>query len=145
MTGAPTPGDCLFCVPGHKILCESMRFYARFDTFPANCGHVEIVPRRHIVSLWELSPDEVFEAWSLLTEARALLDAEHHPDAWTVGVNEGKAAGRSVDHLHIHLIPRFHGDVPDPRGGVRRCAPNCRPDEWGGDLSAHRTVHLEDR
>jgi diadenosine tetraphosphate (Ap4A) HIT family hydrolase len=121
---------CLFCADGHKILCESSGWYARHDNYPANPGHVEIVPRRHVESFFDLSAGEMAQACELLTRARALLAAQYRPDGWTIGVNDGTAAGRSIDHLHIHLIPRHHGDVPDPRGGIRQCVPNWAPDSW---------------
>lgn len=123
--------DCLFCRPhDSKILCESPGWYARYDNFPATPGHVEIVPKRHIESWFDLAEDEVTEMHDLTRSARDLLTAEYAPDGWTIGVNEGRAAGRSIDHLHIHLIPRHYGDVPDPRGGIRRGLPNCDPDAW---------------
>lgn len=126
---------CLFCQDGHRVIAESENFYVRFDNFPASPGHVQVVPRRHVISLFDLSPTEVAEAMELLRQAHAMIDEEFHPDGYTVGVNEGRAAGRSVDHLHIHLIPRRWGDVPDPRGGIRRVAPNCDPDAWGAERS----------
>lgn len=125
---------CLFCQADdpslNRILCENKLFYARFDNFPANPGHIEIVPRRHVVSFFDLDDEEILSAYTLLREARNLIDEKYFPEAYTIGVNDGKAAGRSIDHLHIHLIPRHHGDVDDPRGGIRRAAPNSDPDTW---------------
>lgn len=133
------PGDvrrpgCLFCKyddpASNRILCENDLFYARFDNYPASKGHVEIVPRRHVESFFDLTDVEVSAAYALLRQARQALDERVRPDAYTIGVNEGVAAGRSVHHLHIHLVPRFTGDVPDPRGGIRRALPHCDPDLW---------------
>ena len=123
---------CLFCDRTvHKILTENDFGYARLDNFPANSGHVEIVPRKHVDSWFDLPPAEQAKACRLLAQAKTLIVAEHgEPDAWTIGINDGRAAGRSIDHLHIHLIPRWEGDVKDPRGGIRQCAPNCDPDAW---------------
>lgn len=127
----PDRDDCLFCHPEEsRILCQSRRWYVRYDNFPANPGHVEIVPKRHIESFFHLNPADVTDMYALMDRAHKLLDAEHHPDGWTIGINEGRAAGRSIDHLHVHLIPRRRGDVPDPRGGIRRGLPNCDPDAW---------------
>lgn len=127
------PG-CLFCQAEdpslNRILCQNDLFYARFDNFPANPGHIEIVPRRHVVSFFDLDAHEVLSAYTLMCKARALIDEKYLPEAYTIGVNDGKAAGRSIDHLHIHLIPRHPGDVDDPRGGIRRAAPNADPDAW---------------
>lgn len=127
--------DCIFCLRHdpklNRILCENNTFFARYDNYPAAAGHVEIVPKRHVVSLFELTDREVLEAYALLGEARSKLIKEHDtPDGYTIGVNEGRAAGQSVEHLHIHLIPRYFGDVKDPRGGIRQAAPNCDPDSW---------------
>ncbi len=126
--------SCLFCrqddPAANKLLCQNDSFFARLDNFPATAGHVEVVPKRHVVSFFDLMGHEVADAYALLQTARKLLDREHDPDGYTIGINEGSAAGRSVDHLHIHLIPRRTGDVPDPRGGIRRCLPNGNPDLW---------------
>jgi diadenosine tetraphosphate (Ap4A) HIT family hydrolase len=127
--------DCIFCLrhdPAlNKIMCENDGFFARYDNFPSAPGHVEIIPKRHVESFFELTDDEVSEAYSLILDARKRIVAEfNYPDGYTIGINEGRAAGRSVDHLHIHLIPRYTGDVKDPRGGIRQAAPNCDPDTW---------------
>lgn len=126
--------DCIFCQADdpslNRILCQNDLFFARFDNFPANPGHIEIVPRRHVVSFFDLDDQEVLSAYILMREARDLIDEKYFPEAYTIGINDGKAAGRSIDHLHIHLIPRHHGDVDDPRGGIRRAAPNSDPDAW---------------
>lgn len=122
---------CLFCDPSRsRILCESQGWYVRYDNFPATPGHVEVVPREHIESYFDLSDAEMVEGWRLLHRARAILAAQYVAHGWTIGINDGKAAGRSVDHLHIHLIPRKWGDVKDPRGGIRRGLPNGDPDAW---------------
>ncbi|MYW05391.1 HIT family protein [Streptomyces sp. SID3343] len=130
-SGAP---DCLFCKLNrpdlNNILQQNGTFYARYDNFPAAEGHVEIVPKRHVESLFELTPAEVHDAYALMVAVQRKLSADHRPDGWTVGVNEGRAAGRTIDHLHIHLIPRTFGDVEDPRGGIRQVVPNCHPETW---------------
>jgi diadenosine tetraphosphate (Ap4A) HIT family hydrolase len=126
-----TPG-CLFCDPTQsRILCESENWYVRHDNYPATPGHVEIVPRDHIASTVLLTSEDWAALGDLITEAKHLIRREHGPvDGWNVGVNEGKAAGQTIGHLHIHLIPRRHGDQPDPRGGIRRGLPNGDPDAW---------------
>lgn len=113
-------------------MCENVSFFARYDNFPATDGHLEIVPKRHVESFFELSDQEIVEAYELIREAQKELQQKYEPDGYTIGVNEGEAAGRSIDHLHIHLIPRYHGDVTDPRGGIRQAVPNCDPDSWSG-------------
>jgi diadenosine tetraphosphate (Ap4A) HIT family hydrolase len=125
---------CLFCRVDdesiNSILDQSENFYVRYDNFPANKGHVEIVPKRHIESFFELSSDEIGEAYALLRQVKQYLDGEYQPNGYTIGINEGRAAGRTVDHLHIHLVPRYTGDVADPRGGIRQSLPNFHPDRW---------------
>ena len=126
--------SCLFCrfddSTMNTVLSETPNFYARLDNFPAAEGHVEIVPKRHILSFFEIDPDEVREMYALMTDVRAKLEEKYRPNGYTIGVNEGRAAGRTVDHLHVHLIPRYDGDVSDPRGGIRRIFPDCDPDAW---------------
>jgi len=112
------------------VLLESRNFYARYDNFPAAEGHVEVVPKRHVESFFELTPGEVAEAYGLINDVQRELRRLYSPEGYTIGVNEGRAAGRSVDHLHIHLIPRYYGDVDDPRGGIRQVLPNCEPAKW---------------
>jgi diadenosine tetraphosphate (Ap4A) HIT family hydrolase len=122
---------CLFCnQTAHRILWQTAHWYVRYDNYPATEGHVQAVPKRHVDSFFDLTEAEVTEMYGVLTTARQILTDRHHPDGWTIGVNDGRAAGRSIDHLHIHLIPRYWGDVEDPRGGIRKALPNCDPDAW---------------
>lgn len=129
---------CIFCHRNdpnlNNILLENRRFYARYDNYPATKGHVEIVPKRHVESFFELTPKEIRSAYSLIRKTQGKLHETYAPDGYTIGVNEGTAAGRSIDHLHINLIPRYQGDVPDPRGGIRQIVPNCDPDTWKNPL-----------
>ena len=118
---------CLFCDRGdrekHKILMENDFCYAREDDFPVSDGHLEIVTKKHIVSFFDLSEDELHQIYSLLKQVKGLTDKKFHPDGYNIGLNEGEAAGRTIDHLHIHLIPRYKGDVNDSRGGIRTVIP----------------------
>lgn len=129
-----TTSSCILCqfneASMNRILIQSRRFYARFDNYPATQGHIEIVPKRHVVSLFDLTPSEARQAHRLMRRAQDLLRRQYDPDGFTVGVNDGRAAGRSIDHLHIHVIPRYEGDVEDPRGGIRQILPNCDPAAW---------------
>ncbi|WP_433225519.1 HIT family protein [Actinomadura formosensis] len=124
---------CMFCDrAAQRIIGESAAWYVRLDNFPANPGHVQLVTKRHVVSVFDLYGDEEAELHGVRLYARDLVVARlgRAPDGWTIGINEGKAAGRSIDHVHEHLIPRYVGDVPDPRGGIRQCAPHWDPDAW---------------
>lgn len=114
---------CLFCDRNnkdeHTILIENNFCYARFDNFPVSLGHIEIVPKKHIVSFFDLNNDELNQIYSLIKQTKEILQEKYNPNGYNIGVNEGKDAGRSIDHLHIHLIPRYKNDTENPKGGVR--------------------------
>ncbi|MEV0766140.1 HIT domain-containing protein [Nocardia sp. NPDC050435] len=131
---------CLFCRPDdptqNRVLARRGSMYARWDNFPAARGHVEIVPLRHVESYFELTADEAADLHYLACQVKARLDTELRPDGYTIGINDGSAAGQTIAHVHLHLIPRWHGDVADPRGGIRQILPGCDPDAWAGHSSA---------
>lgn len=97
---------------------------ALWDSYPLNPGHVLLVPRRHVASWFEASIAERDEILRLADEARRIVLERHSPDGFNLGINDGAAAGQTVPHLHLHLIPRYRGDMPDPRGGVRWIIPD---------------------
>jgi len=99
------------------------------DAYPISPGHTLIIPKRHVGSFFELSADERSDLLALLDSAKADLDKEFKPQAYNIGINDGAAAGQTVPHLHIHLIPRYEGDRPDPRGGVHWITPE-KADYW---------------
>jgi diadenosine tetraphosphate (Ap4A) HIT family hydrolase len=119
---------CLFCdrtnSKEHKIILENDFCFARWDNFPVSRGHAEIVPKSHINSFFDLSNDQLIQLYSLLREAKEVVQKEYNPDGYNIGINEGEAAGRTIHHLHIHLIPRYRGDIENPRGGIRNVIPN---------------------
>lgn len=119
---------CLFCDKDnkeeHRIIAEDALFYARWDNVPVSKGHAEIVPKRHIESLFELSLEEKIKMFELLEKTRDIINEKYHPDGYNIGLNEGEAAGRTIHHLHIHIIPRYKGDVENPRGGIRHIIPD---------------------
>ncbi|MBL8251773.1 MAG: YqgE/AlgH family protein, partial [Candidatus Competibacter sp.] len=116
---------CPFCSPPpERIVGRTARALAIRDAYPVSAGHTLLVPRRHVGSLFDLTMVEWVELGQLLVELRATLAAERRPDGFNIGVNEGAAAGQTVPHLHLHLIPRYLGDQPDPRGGVRWIFPD---------------------
>jgi diadenosine tetraphosphate (Ap4A) HIT family hydrolase len=117
--------DCVFCdgAPQNERLAASERFIAVADRYPLTYGHALVIPRRHVESLFDLAPDEVAEAYELLCEV-AIRTKQTSSAGWNVGVNIGAAAGQTVAHLHIHLIPRYPGDAADPRGGIRNMLPD---------------------
>src|SRR5438552_3775652 len=116
--------QCPFCSPaGEDIVLQNPLCYTRYDGYPVSKGHLLIIPLRHVASFFELTEDERKAASELIWQANAKLASDLHPDGYNVGVNVGLAAGQTVMHAHIHLIPRYLGDVPDPRGGVRFVIP----------------------
>jgi len=115
---------CLFCaIPREHILIDGPIAVAARDSYPVSKGHTLIIPRRHVASFFETTEEERHAMLKLLDEVKALLDSEHKPDGYNIGINNGPAAGQTVMHLHMHLIPRYAGDRPDPRGGVRWVIP----------------------
>jgi diadenosine tetraphosphate (Ap4A) HIT family hydrolase len=103
----------------HEVLLENALAYVRHDNNSLSRGHVLVIPKRHVASFFEMTGEEQAAVLALLTEAQKSIQAQHSPDGYNIGVNVGKAAGQSRMHVHMHLIPRYAGDVPDPRGGIR--------------------------
>lgn len=121
---------CPFCtLPPERIVAANAVGWVVRDAYPVSPGHTLISPRRHMGSFFELSADERLGLLALLDEARAALQASDAPQGYNIGVNDGPAAGQTVPHLHIHLIPRYAGDRADPRGGVRWVLPD-RAQYW---------------
>jgi diadenosine tetraphosphate (Ap4A) HIT family hydrolase len=118
--------DCPFCGLGDRVLAENAHAVAVRDFEPASTGHTLIIPKRHVGSFFDLSADEVAACHALLRSERDAIAKMHRPDGYNIGINEGETAGQSVPHTHWHLIPRYRGDHPDPRGGVRHVIPTRR-------------------
>lgn len=115
---------CPFCsMPASRIVARNNSGYVIRDGFPVSPGHTLIIPHRHIGSFFELGQPERAELLELLDQAKLNLEKECAPSGYNIGINDGAAAGQTVPHLHIHLIPRFQGDMADPRGGVRYVIP----------------------
>jgi diadenosine tetraphosphate (Ap4A) HIT family hydrolase len=110
--------SCELCTPS-GILVENSLGYVRYDSNSLSRGHVLVIPRRHVASFFDMSKDEQDAILSLLGQAQLLIQKEQAPDGYNIGVNIGKAAGQSRMHVHVHLIPRYEGDVPNPQGGIR--------------------------
>ena len=115
---------CPFCqLPTERVAGGNALGLIVRDAYPVSPGHTLIIPRRHVGSFFDLTPDERTGLLTLLDQARAELARSHQPEGYNIGINDGPAAGQTVPHLHIHLIPRYTGDAPDPRGGVRWVIP----------------------
>ncbi len=120
--------SCPFCINDEKreIILESDLAYAIFDKYPVGKGHVLIIPKRHCADYFNLSHEEQESCFELLNSVKQILVQNFHPDGFNVGINVGETAGQTIFHVHIHLIPRYKGDMPDPRGGVRAVIPEKR-------------------
>ncbi len=115
--------NCPFCDADVAILKNDLA-YTRYDIYPVNEGHILIVPFRHVSDFFDLSNEERDAIFKLVDESKALLDKEHKPDGYNIGINVGESAGQTVWHVHVHVIPRYKGDMDDPRGGVRGAIPS---------------------
>ena len=123
---------CPFCRPNaNRIRLENVFAVALPDGFPLTMGHTLVLPKRHVASLFDLPDEEAAAVWNLVIQVHDLLMAEFKPDGFNVGLNDGAAAGQTVMHAHVHVIPRRHGDVLDPRGGVRWVVPD-KAAYWAG-------------
>jgi diadenosine tetraphosphate (Ap4A) HIT family hydrolase len=109
---------CELCEP-KEVVFESEFAYVRYDSNSLAAGHVIVVPKRHVADFFDMSGAEQGSVLALLNRARRLVQEKQKPDGYNIGVNIGAVAGQSRMHVHVHLIPRYAGDVPDPRGGVR--------------------------
>jgi len=113
-------------IPG--LILQNDEFFSMYDAAPARPGHALVIPKKHIVSFFEdLELEYVARLHEFSKATKEEIDKKHNPDGYNIGVNEGKAAGSNIDHLHIHLIPRYEGDVEYPRGGVRNLFPQIVP------------------
>lgn len=124
------PKPCPFCtLPDSRIVEENEHAVVILDGFPVSLGHSLIIPKRHVGSFFEITDIERAALFKLLDRAKELVSDQHQPDGFNIGINDGAAAGQTVPHLHIHLIPRYDGDLADPRGGVRWVIPD-KADYW---------------
>jgi diadenosine tetraphosphate (Ap4A) HIT family hydrolase len=121
---------CPFCsITIERIVAQTERAFVIRDAFPISPGHSLIIPKRHIGSFFDTTEQEQTDILALLRSARDDLLREFNPGGFNIGINDGPIAGQTVPHLHVHLVPRFEGDVDDPRGGVRWIIPD-RADYW---------------
>ena len=118
--------NCPFCKAEseREIIAYTSLSIAFFDGFPVSPGHALIIPRRHVASFFDLTKDEQQDMFKLADCVKSIIDEKYHPDGYNVGVNVGEAAGQSIFHVHMHIIPRYKGDVSNPRGGVRGVIPS---------------------
>lgn len=126
-TGNPDEPDpqCPFCLPdaGSELIKECGTAFAIFDKYPVSRGHVLVIPKRHCSDYFDLTSVEQAACWQLLNIVAANLQERYNPNGFNIGVNIGKAAGQTISHVHLHLIPRYEGDVDEPEGGIRGVIP----------------------
>ena len=114
---------CIFCHLDRPILASNERALAFYDAYPVSPGHALVVPKRHVRTIFDADEDDFAACFALVREVERILSAAHSPDGFNVGVNCEEAGGQSVWHGHIHVIPRYAGDVSEPLGGVRNVIP----------------------
>lgn len=116
--------NCIFCnVDKDRILFETTEWIAIYDRYPVTTGHTLLIPKEHFETFFDL-PDRLKESLQFrMKDVKKILDDKFHPTGYNIGVNCGKSAGQTVMHCHIHIIPRYDGDMVDPRGGVRGVIP----------------------
>jgi diadenosine tetraphosphate (Ap4A) HIT family hydrolase len=120
--------ECPFCDATAAVLSNALAL-ARFDKYPVSVGHLLVMTRRHVASYFESTAAERAALLELIDAGKALLDERFSPAGYNIGINVGATAGQTIAHLHVHLIPRYAGDVADPRGGVRGVIPDKRNTE----------------
>lgn len=121
---------CFLCsLPPERIIAECARTVTIRDGFAVSPGHTLIVTKRHTPTYFDLTDEELSAVSAAIQRAKKVLDREYSPDGYNVGINNGEWAGQSIPHLHVHLIPRYRGDVENPKGGVRWVIPQ-NADYW---------------
>lgn len=117
--------SCPFCNPDseRELITESATAYAILDKYPVSPGHALVIPKQHLANYFDLPTRTKTACWMIVDRVKMLLAQRLKPDGFNIGINVGNAAGQTVPHIHIHLIPRYKGDVENPRGGVRNVIP----------------------
>lgn len=119
------PGsNCPFCNTNRKILAENDHAFAVYDGYPVSAGHALVIPKRHVPEIFDLDEDEYNGCFQLARSVKSGLEVKHSTDAFNIGVNCGTVAGQTILHAHIHIIPRYAGDVDKPAGGIRHVIPH---------------------
>lgn len=121
--------DCPFCKldSESRFITESATAFAIFDKYPVSDGHSLIIPKHHVSDYFDLTSREQSALWLMINRVKKKIDDKSKVMGFNIGVNVGQIAGQTVDHVHIHLIPRYTGDVEDPTGGVRNIIPGKGP------------------
>ena len=118
-----TKSPCPFCASDRPRIAENNYALAIADGFPVSPGHTLIIPKDHVEAVFDLSSEQYAACFDLVRTVQGILNKQHSPDGFNIGVNCGEVAGQTVMHAHVHLIPRYTGDVQNPRGGIRHVIP----------------------
>ena len=119
--------SCVFCKIDKNcsdFIAENELAIAFYDSFPVSNGHALIIPKRHRETYFDLTKEEIASMFELSNEVKSIIDKKYKPDGYNVGFNVGIDGGQSVMHCHMHVIPRYHGDALNPRGGIRKVVKN---------------------
>jgi len=123
-SGNKTVAFCPFChLDEDRIFLNSELVKGIWDDYPLNPGHVLLIPHRHIARWFDATREEQVALTSAIEHAKVAIEEKYSPQGFNVGFNDQKTAGQTIPHLHIHMIPRYEGDVSDPRGGIRNIIP----------------------
>lgn len=109
--------------PEAELISELVSVYSMYDCFPVSEGHALVIPKRLSPTYFDCTPKEQQALWLMVNRVKQILEAKHKPDGFNIGINCGQAAGQTIPHTHIHVIPRYRGDVPEPEGGIRNVIP----------------------
>ncbi|MDD5694064.1 MAG: HIT family protein [Bacteroidales bacterium] len=119
---------CPFCQVNSQaeVILDSPLVYAIYDKFPVSNGHALVILKRHCADYFKLNPEERSACWEMINRVKEIIQERFNPDGFNIGINVNEFAGQTIFHVHIHLIPRYRGDIDDPRGGVRGVIPEKR-------------------
>ncbi|MDC0362846.1 HIT family protein [Halioglobus sp.] len=113
---------CIFCDP--ETVIESDLSYARVDKFPVSPGHHLIIPKRHVETWFDMTDGEQRDVLQMIVSVKRFIEKKYSPDGYNIGMNCGESAGQTIPHAHIHVIPRYKGDMSNPSGGIRGVIPS---------------------
>ncbi|MGB5707339.1 MAG: HIT domain-containing protein [Arenicellales bacterium] len=116
--------NCRFCKPStERLMIKGELGFVAWDRHPVNQGHFLVIPHRHFADYFDITETERNELWALVESGKKIAEEKYKPDGYNIGINVGEWAGQSIHHLHIHVIPRYKGDVENPKGGIRSVIP----------------------
>lgn len=117
---------CVFCdkIKNNEVIKLTDEWMCIEDAYPVSPGHMLIIPKKHVASIDSISLTEWQSLYQSIKQCKAIINEKYNPDGFNIGINQGEAAGQTINHLHVHIIPRYKGDMGNPRGGVRGVIPD---------------------